>query len=169
MTGCKGWNDFVHNLLSIGVFDNPFSGTAIQFQEATMKGTTNQMGQRLLASVMALVYLFSYLGTFVHMLEEEHVVCVEHGHMVHADDVHETDIESELTSVKSIPSHDDHHHCAEAFVFNSQRILGDRVEIAPAEYTELATLEILHVLTPGARGPTMAVLAYAPKTSPPTT
>ena len=131
-----------------------------------MKGTTNPIGNRVLAGVMALVYLFSYLGTFVHMLEEEHVVC-EHGHMVHADEVHE-EPETDLDLViKGFPSHDDHHHCAEAFVFNSQRILGERLEIAPAQYHELAELEILHVLTPGARGPTLTVLAYAPKTSPP--
>lgn len=126
--------------------------------------------QRLFAFALACGYLFAYLGTFMHMLEENHVVCEEHGHLMHADEHHEVaslEISEDLSKFTSKDSHDDHHHCAEAFVFQKSRILSEPPNLPPIKYELVAGPREYERMPVTIRGPNSDVLAYAPKTSPP--
>jgi hypothetical protein len=126
--------------------------------------------QRVLAAAVAFAYLLTYLGTYLHMMEEKHVVCEEHGHLVHAEDHGEKPVvedDWEGSRLIAFPTHDDHDHCAEAFVFEAKRILAQNVMLPPMQFVELGAANADLVVLPPIRGPTQDILRFAPKTSPP--
>lgn len=130
----------------------------------------NPVLQKVLAAAVAFAYLMTYLGTYLHMMEERHVVCEEHGHLVHAQDHAElpaVDDGWEGARLVAFPTHDDHDHCAQAFVFEAKRILGEAVSLPPLQYVEVGGVDTFVAMLPPIRGPTLDVLHYAPKTSPP--
>ena len=127
--------------------------------------------RRTTAWIAAVVYLFAYLSGFAHDLEERHVEC-EHGHQIHLDDDHHeaTEDEEAPVTIAAIPAdaHGDHDHCGLIVVSQTPRILVE----APA-LTGIVELDAVHIddiAIPQApiRGPTVAIWALAPKTSPPT-
>ncbi len=121
------------------------------------------------AAFMAVVYLVGYLGAFLHTTSEVHVVCAEHGDLIHADaHIAEAAPASSTTQIKASETHNGHHeHCALAQLVQSAQdarsdqaaVLAPRFFIAPVLEPELLNTPI--------RGPTIRLVLLAPKTSPP--
>jgi len=121
---------------------------------------------------VAVVYLFGFVSTFAHDLEEQHVVCPEHGHQIHlSHDGHDDDVEveeSDFAQLEAVPSgsHSDHDHCEFTLITNSPRMLADAPTLSHPVIGD-------HQTNPGflpsapIRGPTQTIYSYAPKTSPP--
>lgn len=128
---------------------------------------------RWTAAVIAVVYLMGFISTFAHDLEEQHVVCPEHGHEIHlSHDGHEHEVEVEeeddIAKFEAVPSgeHSDHDHCEFTVVTNSPRVL---VEAPTLSHPVIGDHQTNPGFVPSApiRGPTQAIYSYAPKTSPP--
>ncbi len=119
---------------------------------------------------MAVVYLVGYLGAFLHTTMEVHVVCAEHGDLIHADDHHvHAETSSHRTELKAVNPHGDHHeHCALAQMLRTAQ-RGAEYSTAPMISTHFEIASILEpdVLTAPIRGPTIRLVLLAPKTSPP--
>lgn len=121
------------------------------------------------AALMAVVYLVGYLGAFLHTTTEVHVVCSEHGDLIHADEhVAEAEPASANTQIKASETHNSHHdHCALAqLVQSAQGASSDQVSVLAPPFFVATVLEPDTLNTP-IRGPTIRLVLLAPKTSPP--
>ncbi len=122
---------------------------------------------RLVVALAVLAFSFADLFRGVHLLAERHVVCAEHGELVHAGERAEPNGPNAGGPTRvdpAAPGAHHHDHCglaafspreSHALVSAAPRVfvtaLAERVLAAP----ELASV------------PAAAVLAYAPKLSPP--
>jgi hypothetical protein len=120
----------------------------------------------------AVVYLVANLGAFLHTTMERHVVCAEHGHLVHADHAEEeldhVDEPSHHASFNALADHEAHHdHCVTPYVLKiaAQWTASEPPAKIPV-YTVAPILDVAKAHTP-IRGPTVRLLLLAPKTSPP--
>jgi hypothetical protein len=67
---------------------------------------------RFTAALLCILSLFGHLGAVAHQLFEEHVVCAEHGELIHADDAHASnEPASERAAWRAKPGDDAHDHC----------------------------------------------------------
>jgi len=122
------------------------------------------------AAFMAVVYLVGYLGAFLHTTMEVHVVCAEHGDLIHADDHHvHAETSSDRTELKAVNPHGDHHeHCALAQLLRSAQEGAEYSNVlVHSSHFEMATVLEPDTLTAPIRGPTIRLVLFAPKTSPP--
>lgn len=127
---------------------------------------------RVVAAWVASIYVIGHLGSFLHTTLERHVVCAEHGHLVHADESGDADHVEESTSGHqwrgALAGHADHEHCP------ALTVLKPLAKPATALWVELqapyrtGTWLAPRVSATPIRGPTVAILRLAPKTSPPT-
>lgn len=121
------------------------------------------------AALMAVVYLVGYLGAFLHTTTEVHVVCAEHGDLVHADE-HSAEVEpaSSADQIRASQTHESHHgHCALAqLVQSAQSASFDKVSVLTPPFFVATVIEPETLNTP-IRGPTIRLVLLAPKTSPP--
>jgi hypothetical protein len=128
-------------------------------------------GQRVYASLIALVFVLSTLGGMLHEAATPHVVCAQHGELIHGDapaavasPAHAPGTDATLRDLSAAVRHG-HDHCALASAMRASRILPRAPVMVPGR---VATREV-------AAAPRWIVAARdrelyrtAPKTSPPT-
>jgi hypothetical protein len=126
----------------------------------------------LLASIACLV-LVTQISTFAHLLVVRHVVCPQHGELVHADD------EAPPSDGATLPSgenprgsavrtgretNEDHVHCPVAMHRRQTSVVpAGMFTIAPARAAETAAFAFRSIPRPAP----FALFRLAPKTSPP--
>ena len=122
---------------------------------------------RFIALLLCLSSLFGQLGAVAHQALEDHVVCAEHGELIHADDGHASTSASEKTARKLGTSEDAHEHCG---------VLGHRHDecVAPsslieASYPGTPSASVSLRVVPTIAFARVRLLALAPKQSPPPT
>lgn len=127
---------------------------------------------RVVAALVASIYVIGHLGAFLHTTLERHVVCAEHGHLLHADEATDADhVEQseEADQWRAMASHHgEHEHCSAWSVLKpmAKRTAGVWL-VGEAPFRVDTVLEASVASTP-IRGPTVAIFLLAPKTSPPT-
>jgi hypothetical protein len=121
--------------------------------------------RRLIALVAVVIYGGLFAQSGLHALTTEHVVCAEHGELVHGNGhgVAATDV-AEHATWESVPAADDHGHCDHVHIGG--------VTVATAAATPVSAPIVAATSGNGGgdlrRGsPQLATLALAPKTSPP--
>ena len=123
------------------------------------------------AAWMAALYLFGHLAAFMHTTLERHVVCSEHGDLMHSgdapDDAHVQADSSDVNLKAAQPAGPSHQHCTSAHLLTFARVI---TQTEPLTLNEPFSVEpefaCYHAATP-IRGPTVHVYRFAPKTSPP--
>lgn len=124
------------------------------------------------AALAAVLYLIAHLGAFFHTTMERHVVCAEHGHLVHADhleaELDHIDEPADHDTINALGVHDSHHeHCGTPYVLKlaAQWTANPPLPKVPT-YSIDPVIEVARAHAP-IRGPTVKLLLIAPKTSPP--
>jgi hypothetical protein len=122
---------------------------------------------------VALVCALGHLGGALHFALVEHVVCIEHGALVHVDAEHDHGGEASgapghLDGWAARPAHDadahEHDHCPLA---TEDRVGGIRVVSAQGNALDLPAVALLSGLDEAGFPPTGTLYGLAPKTSPP--
>lgn len=119
-----------------------------------------------LAALVAVVYLGGNVGAFLHTTMERHVVCSDHGDLIHADSVQITPEIGQNQLQKSAAHEAGHEHCATAHMMTFGREISESPTIVSNPYVIEPIVTPRLAATP-IRGPTLAVYRLAPKTSPP--
>lgn len=124
------------------------------------------------AALTALAYVLGWSLVFAHNVTEQHVVCLEHGDLVHAsEDGHDhasTEVTAEVDhhSVDAYPTHEDHEHCAIGPFLRDDDVTVTGGTTAVAAVVDVEWSEPLE-LAQWPRPPPISALTLAPKTSPP--
>lgn len=135
---------------------------------------TKRQTFRVGAALTAFAYLLGWMLVLAHNVTEQHVVCLEHGDLVHAGedghgdhaDVSADDAEPR-DSIAAYPTHDDHEHCAIGPFHRDEDDLAVASLSASIDTVDVPSWENVLELQQAPRPPPISILSLAPKTSPP--
>jgi hypothetical protein len=130
---------------------------------------TVRTGHRVLAAATALAFALTTLLGMLHEAAITHVVCVQHGELIHDDAIASAPSAPSGTTAATLsdlaaPARPSHEHCALASAMRASRTLPGAPSIVPARVTAREVpLALLRVVAARDR----ELYRTAPKTSPP--